>query len=428
MKKSEIKKILKSNMIYENDSLESIKEQCKNVSQFENAAEPQYLGISEAKGGKKPLRILKPILLGMGACAIAAGAFFLGTVDYSTLEIKNASSIYLDVNPSVEIKVHKNRVIETVANNEDGETILEHIHLKGVDIETALYAVVGSMYTNGFLNEDKNSILVSVDNNHNDTSILLDDITNQIQNIFKDNEGMDCSIIGQNVQNDEELKALADQYGISIGKLKLILKIIEASEVYTEENIEELAQLSIKELDIIYKSLFNKDDDIDDDIEDDDHDDDDDDDDDVNIGNPNGFIDKKDAINLVLTHLGITEQDVEFIKAEVLFNKGNKKENEMVYLVSLMYKETREIERYIVDCSTGEIVSEDVIEDWFDNIPDDGGHFGSHRDDEDEPKDPNIPEDEDNEPDKEDEENPFEGGEHPDKPHEEGGKEPPFEH
>lgn len=415
MNKSKIKQIVKAATTYEKDSLDEIKDKCNVIEQTEIAAEPQQMGISQSKNGAKPTHFLKPILLGFGACAIAVGGFFLGTVDYSSMNIKYASSIYLDVNPSVEIKVHKNRVMETIANNEDGEIILEHIHLKGVDIETALYAVVGSMYTNGFLTEDKNSILVSVDNNHNDSSILLDDITNQINDIFKDNDGMDCSIIGQHINKNEELKELAEQYDISVGKMKLILKIIEASDVYTEENIEELAQLSIQELDIIYKSLFNKGD-LDEDIESDDKKDEED----VNIGSPNGFIDKDDAIGLVLDFLGITEEEIEFARVEALFNKDRENINGMVYLVTLMYKETREIERYIVDCESGEIVSEEVIEDWIDNIPDDGGRFGDHKGNgKDNGNHDSIPDDEDI---------PSSEGDHPDRTHEGKENEPPFEH
>ena len=415
MNKSKIKQIVKAAMTYEKDSLDEIKDKCNIIEQTEIAAEPQQMGISKLKNAAKPTHFIKPILLGFGACAIAVGGFFLGTVDYSSMNIKYASSIYLDVNPSVEIKVHKNRVMETIANNEDGEIILEHIHLKGVDIETALYAVVGSMYTNGFLTEDKNSILVSVDNNHNDSSILLDDITNQINDIFKDNDGMDCSIIGQHINKNEELKELAEQYDISVGKMKLILKIIEASDVYTEENIEELAQLSIQELDIIYKSLFNKGD-LDEDIESDDKKDEED----VNIGSPNGFIDKDDAIGLVLDFLGITEEEIEFARVEALFNKDRKNINGMFYLVTLMYKETREIERYIVDCESGEIVSEEVIEDWIDNIPDDGGRFGDHKGNgRDHGNHDSIPGDEDI---------PSSEGDHPDRPHEGGENEPPYEH
>ena len=46
-----------------------------------------------------------------------------------------------------------------------------------------------------------------------------------IQNIFKNNSEMECSIIGQELNHDESLKQKANEYGISIGKLKLIEKI-----------------------------------------------------------------------------------------------------------------------------------------------------------------------------------------------------------
>lgn len=406
MKKGEIKNIITEALYYEdnNNSLDAIKAKCNLINQVDNVV------IAPAKY-KKSLKVLKPILLSTAAACLAVGAFYLGTLDYSFIYRDKASSIYLDVNPSVEIKVNKNKVIETKANNEDGENILSNIHLKGVDVKTALYAVIGSMYTLGYIDTDTNSILVSVENRSSESSILLDDITSQIVDIFKDNDNMDASVIAQNVKGDKELKDLAEKYGISIGKMELILKIIEKSELYTEEDIEELSKLSIKELNLIYKSLFEPNE-GDNDV--------------VVEGEPNGFIDEDTAIQYVLDYLSITEDDLESIEAEALFHKHREEHEEkgLMYLVTLKYLDGETIERYIVDCSTGEILSHEDIEDWKDKIPNDGGHFGGPDKDDDRPS---RPEGDVDHPD-----GPGEDKDHPerpegDDPHGPNGDKPPHE-
>ena len=76
-----------------------------------------------------------------------------------------ASVISLDVNPSVELSVNrKNRVLEAEPLNEDAKAIMEDMNLKGVDLNVAVNAVIGSMVTHGYLDDLDNAILVTVSN------------------------------------------------------------------------------------------------------------------------------------------------------------------------------------------------------------------------------------------------------------------------
>ena len=75
-----------------------------------------------------------------------------------------AAVVALDVNPSIELKIDgKNRIIEAIANNDDAQIILQSMDLKGSKLDVAVYAIIGSMVTHGYLSEYTNSVLVSVD-------------------------------------------------------------------------------------------------------------------------------------------------------------------------------------------------------------------------------------------------------------------------
>lgn len=348
MKRKDLKNKIKAAFIEETPShISPIRSRCHNVIPVEN----------EVKGKNNP--IYRRIGFSLAAVMVFIFGFLIGNYEpVNNVEVlAKEASIYLDVNPSIEIQVDKhNRVYECVAGNEDGEIILDKIHLKKVDINTALYAIVGSMYTNGYLNAESNSILVSVQN-YNNNQILLEDISNQIDSIFENNDDMECSIIAQKVEENEELKAKAEQYGISIGKMKLIEKILESSTLYTEENIEELANMSIHELNLIYRSLDDKKENKDEKEE-------------IVSGKPGGFIEKEKALEYVINHLEITQEDIEWYDIIALYQKGDNHERKMIYLVHIKLINEEIPQKYIVDCFNGEIMTEDVIEEWEDNIHD----------------------------------------------------------
>ena len=66
------------------------------------------------------------------------------------------SIVGLDVNPSVELSINrKERVLKADALNEDARTILQGMDLKGVELNVAVNAIVGSMVSNGYLDSDQ---------------------------------------------------------------------------------------------------------------------------------------------------------------------------------------------------------------------------------------------------------------------------------
>ena len=71
-------------------------------------------------------------------------------------QIRTDATVYLDVNPAVEMKINRReKVISAEADNRDGHIILEDMDLENVDLDVAVNAVLGSMVKHGYLSEAK---------------------------------------------------------------------------------------------------------------------------------------------------------------------------------------------------------------------------------------------------------------------------------
>ena len=354
MNKKQIKKIV--NDVFEKetpDFLSVIKQKCENVEQFE----PEEYKVNKVFNYK--ILIKRLALTAFGVMIFLIG-LFIGGIEPSVEVMAAEASIYLDVNPSIEIQVDENnKVIKCVAGNDDAIKVLENIVLDGVDMNTALYAIVGSLYSKGYLNIERNSILVSVISYHNKDKVVLNEISEQINNVFKENEEMNCSIIAQKVSPNDELKDKANENKVSVGKMQLIEKIIENSKLYADDNLEELIKMSIHELGLIYKSINNKDDENE-----------------VMSGNASGYLDDDSVIDHVLESLNLTRDDVRFVDAITLYHYDENHDRKLVYLVTFMLQDSITFEKYIVDCVTGEMMPDDTVDDWKDKIFDKLPNFG----------------------------------------------------
>lgn len=248
--------------------------------------------------------------------------------------------VYLDVNPSIELQASSDgRVVACLAINEDAEPILANLQLIDTDMNTAISAIVGSLYVNGYLTEDANSILISVNTEEEEkSSSLLSSITQKINTVFE-KSAMECSIIAQSIKVDDTLKARADQNGVSVSKMHLVDKMINNREDFSEDDVPRLTGMSIRELNLIYATRpddspsFDKD---------------------VSSGSVGGFIDKNDVLPLLLTALSLDGGSVERINLRATSRvEGGK--HSMIYRADLFLKSGT---RYFVeiDCQSGEIL------------------------------------------------------------------------
>lgn len=181
-----------------------------------------------------------------GAASAVAVCAVVCLLSYFMLGLRTDATIYLDVNPSIQLEINRREKVTRVeANNRDGEIILEDMDLKNADLDVAVNALLGSMVKHGYLNEAQNMILLSVDSRDPDKADALRlELTDEI-NACMDTLVGSGAIFDQGVRTDPTLEELAATYGITPGKAALIQKLVEAN---AKLDYGELAGLSMNEL------------------------------------------------------------------------------------------------------------------------------------------------------------------------------------
>ncbi len=228
----------------------------KVKSAFENATPDIYdtiaRDIKNSKGKVIPMMttsyrwMKKAIAVAAAFALVITGAF---AVNYFRMVNEVISVVSLDVNPGIEIQLKKDNVVkEVIALNEDGKKIVDNMDFEGSKLEVALNALVGSMVKNGYLSDMANSILVSVEGKDEAKNTELQNrISAEIEKILG-GSNLNGAVLSQTVIENDELKNLADTYGISLGKARLISEIAKKN---TQYKVEDLAGLTINELNLL---------------------------------------------------------------------------------------------------------------------------------------------------------------------------------
>lgn len=202
--------------------------------------------------------------------------------------------------------------------------------LKGTDIYTATNAIVGSLLKHGYIDELANSILLSVeDADFERGAALQDSISKEMNEILKA-AAVNASILSQYVDG-EKVDAVSQQYQITHGKAALIEEILESNQNYS---FEELAQLTVNELNLIISNPKNQVQDV------------------KTIGEAadEAYIGTERANEIAFTHAGIAENSVYNLEIELDYEF-----HKMVYEVEF---ESGEMEyEYFIDAVSGEIIS-----------------------------------------------------------------------
>lgn len=242
------------------------------------------------------------LIIGIG---FGAGAY--------RLQHKVVSTVSLDVNPSVELRVNRQeRVLEALALNADAQEILGDMDLKGSDLNVAVNAVIGAMVRSGYITELSNSILISVDSEDDASAKALQEkLTVEVSRLLN-TQNFAGAVLSQTVEPEEELKFRAEQYNITLGKASLIDQIVREEEQYS---FEDMAELTIHQLTLILaekKLEFNKIINVD------------------TVGTPSekGYIGRDAAKEAAVKHAGLELQQVENARVELDFDDGT-----MVYEV-----------------------------------------------------------------------------------------------
>lgn len=208
--------------------------------------------MTEKNSSKQNTSKKRWISLAVAAC-LALAVVGGGAGYYYQTNNAVTSVVSLDVNPSVELKVNKNeKVISATPQNEDGTVILEGLDLKGVPVDVALNAVIGSLLQHGYVDELANSILITVeDEDVQRGEKLQQELTAQVDAALSSAQ-INGAILSQTLAYNQDLSQKAEEYGISAGKAALIQSIVEGSN--NTKTFESLVGLTINELNLLYSA------------------------------------------------------------------------------------------------------------------------------------------------------------------------------
>ncbi len=249
-------------------------------------------------------------LLSIAAMLVIIIGSIFGIYKYHDITNVN-STVFLDVNPSIEIKANSSeKVLSVVSKNSDGDKIIEGMNFSDTNLDLAVNAIVSSMQKHGYINDVSNSILISVTSkNAEKSSELRSRLAKDVENQLCTN-GFSPAVISQIVDNSS-IEELSEKHGITPGKVQLIQKIVCADGSYS---FDDLTALSINELCIIAVEHGITPADIE------------------LIGHPSdkAYIGKDNALDVALGHVNLDTADS--VKAELTLKDGV-----MVYEINLNY-------------------------------------------------------------------------------------------
>ena len=196
---------------------------------------------------KKESKPKSHISFRMASCAIAA-AFMLVIGIFYMVQPTVDSIVSIDVNPGIELSVDpQDTVVKYRALNEDAVKVLDGMNLQGTELGEATDEIIDSMIQKGYLSPDspENTILISVANDDAQKAQRLQNkLTTSVDGTLKRNNAK-ATILQQNESLTDDVKSLAKENNISVGKADFVKKLAATDESL---NAQDLAVMSIKEL------------------------------------------------------------------------------------------------------------------------------------------------------------------------------------
>ena len=298
------------------DILDSVLSDC-------NAQKGQVIIMNERKKKNSFVRYIAGLAAALMLIAGGTGAYRANRAI--------ASTIMLDVNPSIEIRVNRaEKVLEVLPLNDDAKTVVGSMDFFGSSLDVTVNALIGSMLRNGYISDVSNSILVSVDSND---PVAAEEMQAKLMteiDAVLNSGNVSGAVLGQTVTDDGEIQQLAEQYGITSGKAKLIRQITQQNTLYT---FADLVPLTINELNLISESGGTKLENIDS----------------IGTASSSGYVGDEAAKEAAFRHAGVDAGKASKVKCELDWEEGM-----MVYEVDFD-AEGLEYE-YEINAETGEIV------------------------------------------------------------------------
>ena len=161
-----------------------------------------------------------------------------------------ATTVSLDVNPSIQLEVNRSEKVLTCAGlNDEGREILASMNggadLKGAKLNVAVNAIVGAIVRAGYLDRLSSAILISVEDNDAARGERLQaQLVAEVDEVLQ-TAANSAGVLSQYLTVDAGLNQQAQQNNISSGKAALVNQVLALN---ANLDFEKLAALSVEEL------------------------------------------------------------------------------------------------------------------------------------------------------------------------------------
>ena len=272
-----------------------------------------------------------------------------------------AARVTLDVNPSFEIELDDDDdTLDVKAKSKDAEAVLAKVDIKKKSASDALVAIIDQLAQDGYLSDDQNSVLLSVEAESNEKAQALRE--SLVNKLTEKNASLsfELAVVSKAFDDKEakELTELARELNVSVGKAALIQDIKKHRPTVVPG---ELADCSIADLGLLLSENEIDDDDI--------HQD---------GAEPvqTRYLTSKEAFQRALDHLELTAGDVRDVEIELEVKNGA-----FVYEVEFETTDT-EYDIY-VDAVDGKIIKMVVDHNDYDDDDDDNNDDNDDNDNDD---------------------------------------------
>ena len=163
---------------------------------------------------------------------IVMSLIIMGVIGYMLWNNRTISTITLEINPSIEIKLNRNnKIVRIVPLNNDAKNIVKR-NLYGKELDSAIAMIVDNVIDSSYIHGDEVPILIYATNNINNEYI-----TNEFSRKFDERQIHATIIIIDNVTTED--RQVAKKYNISIAKAAYINEIIKENSNITIETLKE---------------------------------------------------------------------------------------------------------------------------------------------------------------------------------------------
>lgn len=170
---------------------------------------------------------------------IIAGAALAFTICIGMVGLynENFQTVYIDINPSVALKLNRfERVIGVEYLNDDAKALLSNTKLVGCDAKEALQSVIAACDSAGYVKSDSEIYISATSKEEQSSEQLLKKLKGHAETMRED-ENETFSVNTYNAKKDE--KAEFEKESLSPAKYNIIKEIIDEDERYKLEDLKD---------------------------------------------------------------------------------------------------------------------------------------------------------------------------------------------